>query len=393
MALIYTVQRRAPPAGWALWLALASTVTALCISVLAGWQRGGWLSERIAWVTIGAVLVVSAHVLPALCRTASVVVRLGGAGLWVVCMVTTCYGHATFFLLAQEHAAALRVAALPVVVVPTAPMMSSSGRRTVRGPAAIAAEHADVVAALARADARHCAGDCPALRVIRVSLAAKLDALDVEADEAKRWQVAEDRQREETERLTAARDVLRDSVRDDPVTSRLANSLGVTAARVDLASGLVFAGVLEGVACLFWFLALGPANRTRDRVVGATSEDASVTPEVGSGDSPAVSAVAPASSPVAASHVSVVPLHSTAIPAVTPTDAAVACQPPTDLARLVQAIEAGQVRATVADIRRYLGCSQAKATALRRDLGFQSTQLTASTDRSMRAEAATAERP
>ncbi|MDR6202526.1 hypothetical protein [Paraburkholderia graminis] len=391
----------APPAGCALWLAFASTATALCISVLAGWQRGGWLSERIAWVAIGAVLVVTVHVLPALCRTAPVAVRVVGAGLWGICMVTTCYGHATFFLLAQEHAGASRVAALPSTVVPVLPVNSLSGPLTVRSLATIAAEHADVTVALARADVRRCVGDCPALRVTRVSLAAKLDALDAEADEAKRRQAAEDREQEETERVTAARDALRDSRRDDPVTSRLAASLGVTAARVDLVSGLVFAGVLESVACLFWFLALGPSEIARDPardpiqgpVTDASRDAASVTPEVASGESPAVSALTRASSPVAASHASVVPQHSTVVPAFMPAGVATACQPPTDLARLVQAIEAGQVRATVAAIRRYLGCSQAKATALRRQLGFRSTELTAPADQSMRAEAVTAERP
>jgi len=355
MELINRVQRRAPPAGCALWLAFASTATALCISVLAGWQRGGWFSERVAWVAIGAVLVVSAHVLPALCRTAPMMVRVVGGGLWVVCMAVTCYGHATFFLLAQEHAGARRVAALPVVVVPAVPVISPMGRSTARALPIIAAERADVTAALSRANTRRCIGDCPALRVSRVSLAAKLDALDVEADEAKRRQVSEDREREETERVTAARDALRDSARDDPVTSRLAILLGVTAARVDLVSGLVFAGVLECVACLFWFLALGLPDSTREPTpahdpVTDTSRDAS--------------SVTPGSSPVTASRAGVMPSH----PAVTPAGTATAGQPATELVKLAQAVQARQVRATVADIRRHLGCSQARAVALRRQL-------------------------
>ncbi|WP_158934092.1 hypothetical protein [Burkholderia sp. S171] len=370
MELINRVQRRAPPAGCALWLAFASTATALCISVLAGWQRGGWFSERVAWVAIGAVLVVSAHVLPALCRTAPMMVRVVGGGLWVVCMAVTCYGHATFFLLAQEHTGARRVAALPVVVVPAAPVISPPVPSAARGLPIIAAERADVIAALSRANMRRCIRDCPALRVTRVSLAAKLDALDVEANEAKRRQAAEDRQRDETERATATRDALRDSVRDDPVTSRLATSLGVTAARVDLASGLVFAGVLECVACLFWFLALGLPDSTREPTpahdpVKETSRDASsVRPEVTCADSLAISAVTPGSSPVTASHAGVMPSH----PAVTPAGTATAGQPATELVKLAQAVQARQVRATVADIRRHLRCSQARAVALRRQL-------------------------
>lgn len=48
---------------WALVLAVGATATALSLSILAGWQRGGSLSERAVWVVIGMVLVTSAHVL------------------------------------------------------------------------------------------------------------------------------------------------------------------------------------------------------------------------------------------------------------------------------------------------------------------------------------------
>jgi hypothetical protein len=241
-----------------------------------------------------------------------------------------------------------------------------------------------VTTALARANARRCFGDCPSLRVARLSLDAKLDALNIEADQAKRRQAIEDREREETARITVARDALRDSVRDDPVTSRLAVSLGVTAASLDLASGLVFAAVLEGVACLFWFLALESSPPARmqtpahDPVTDADRDAASVAPAVTSevtsgvvtpGDSLAVSTVTPTSPPVPAGHVSVTQPHSMTVQTVTQAAAAQACQPPTDLEKLLQAIQAGQVRTTVADIRRHLGCSQARAAALRRQLG------------------------
>jgi hypothetical protein len=42
--------------------------------------------------------------------------------------------------------------------------------------------------------------------------------------------------------------------------------------------------------------------------------------------------------------------------------------PNDEISRLVRDIEAKRVRPTVADIRRHLGCSQAKASALRRQL-------------------------
>ncbi|CAB5278956.1 hypothetical protein IST455A_00125 [Burkholderia multivorans] len=46
---------------WAFVLAVGATTTALCLSVLAGWQRGGTLPERLIWIAIGMVLVTSAQ--------------------------------------------------------------------------------------------------------------------------------------------------------------------------------------------------------------------------------------------------------------------------------------------------------------------------------------------
>ena len=99
---------------WTCMLAAGATGTALCLSVLAGWQRGGSMAERLVWVALGIVLVTSAHLLPALVREAPVVLRAVGGVLWLACMTTACYGHATFYLLAQRHAGELRSAVVPV---------------------------------------------------------------------------------------------------------------------------------------------------------------------------------------------------------------------------------------------------------------------------------------
>ena len=94
--MIPSMRRHLVQPNWALVLAVAATGTALCMSVLAGWQRGGWIAERVVWVAIGVVLVVSAHLLPALCQSAPLSVRCVAAPLWVACLVATSYGHATF---------------------------------------------------------------------------------------------------------------------------------------------------------------------------------------------------------------------------------------------------------------------------------------------------------
>ncbi|HBD32933.1 MAG TPA: hypothetical protein DC084_04980, partial [Cupriavidus sp.] len=300
---------------WTGALAASSTGTALCLSVLAGWQRGGSTAERLVWVALGIVLVISAHLLPAVIREAPVVVRVVGGVLWLACLATACYGHATFFLLAQRHAGELRSAAVP------ASPLASAGRSLT----AVMRERAEVTTRMATANAQHCSGNCTTLEARRLTLAAKREALDAEADDIRRGQAAEDRM------------VTRhDALATDPVMLRLAALLGTTVARIDLLSGLAFAAVLEGVACLLWTIALRPRQ------------------------TPATAAVVP---PVTESHDGSPAPNNPPAPPLPESGS-----PESDLTQLMQDIAAGRLRPTVASIRRHLGCSQARATALRRQL-------------------------
>lgn len=288
----------------ALLMAVAASGTAICMSVLAGWQRGGWFSERATWVVLGVVLITGAHLLPALCRSAPLAVRAVGVVLWLGCMGAAAYGHATFFLLSQLHAGEVRVSAVPVPRIPSH-----------RDLAAVMADRATVTAELAEADARRCIRDCPALRVRRVSLAARLDALNADAGEVRRYQAIEDGNAER-----------RETARDDPVTARLAVLCGIADARLDLFAGLTFATVLEGMACLLWWTALS----------------------------------GPRGAPVTSSREAVTFDSTVPIPAVT--------EPETEVTKLARDIAAGRVRPTVSGIRRHLGCSQAKAASLRKQI-------------------------
>ncbi|MGG2042594.1 hypothetical protein [Burkholderia gladioli] len=341
---------------WALAVAVAATGTAVTLSILSGWQRGGTLPERLVWVAIGVVLVVTAHLLPALAHAAAPRLRVVAAGLWLGCVGATVFGHATFFLLAQMHAGERRAAS---VAVPSSP----AGR----GLTVVMAERAVVETQLASADVRRCAGYCPTLRARRAALAARRDALNAEADDIRRHEAQDDR-------VTNQRDALL----VDPVTSRLAALLGTTATRVDLLSGLMFAAVLEGVACLLWMLALAPSPLQGPAPVVNESTLTAVAPVAAVAD---VSPVTRAAVTVnTESHVdgttslaSVSPNHNGTTPSRAPRDDPLAPLPDIgvvddDLSRLIRDVTAGHVRPTVADIRRHLGCSQAKATTLRRQL-------------------------
>jgi hypothetical protein len=337
-------------------LAVAATGTAIFMSMLAGWQRGGWLSERIIWCAISVVLVLCAHLMPALCREASTIVRWIAGGLWVASMTAVSCGHATFFLLSQQHAGERRADAIAVVAAPVA-RVAPSGRSLT----AIAAEQATFKAALGTASEQCCARSCAHLRANRIALSAKLDALNVEADEAKRWERAEDRAIARENLVTT----LRDSARDDPVTARLAVWAGTTAGKLNLLLAFAFAAELECVACLCWYIALRLGRRVRMPV-----------------DEAVVSSVAPllkASMPP--SHESRTDSHAT------PDESAMTAPPVVHdgydhhdetLLQLRRDIAAGQVRATVAEIRRHLGCSQARAAGVRRQIGEMRTPRSAS---------------
>ncbi|MFX1675170.1 hypothetical protein PWR63_23470 [Paraburkholderia sp. A2WS-5] len=312
-------------------LAVAATVTAACLSIQSGLQRGGFPAERALWVAVGVVLVVAAHLLPALVRSHGWRVRTVGALLWIGCIAATCYGHAVFFLMAQKHAGELRAAAVPAV--------TAKGR----GLAEIARDRADAVTRLARTNARRCVAPCAALRIERTSLAAKLDALDAEKAEALRIEAAQDR-------AAAARA----AALADPVTGAM-TAFGLPAVRADLIAGLAFAGVLEAVACFAWLLALRPASVTR---AGAESP---VTPARQGSNAEVTAPVtteshgaAPVAPPVGVESAPVLRL-----PVVEQTD---------DVNRVMNAVAAGTLRATVTEIRKFLGCSQLRAAAVRKQL-------------------------
>ncbi|WP_321574255.1 hypothetical protein [Paraburkholderia franconis] len=276
---------------------------------MAGWQRGGFVIERVLWIAVGVVLVVAAHLLPALIRSHGRRIRIVGALLWVGCMAATCYGHAVFFLLAQKHAGEVRAAAVPAVVT------------TGRSLAVIAGDRAVIVSRLARVTERRCAEPCPSLRIERATLSAKLDAIDAEAAQAKRQEVAQDRA-----------DAARAAAATDPVTGTL-TAFGIPSGRVDLLAGLAFAAVLEAVACFCWLLALRPVETLK---------------------------------PNAGAAVTVVTENGNAVTVEPPQPNPVVIEPQDDVTRVLDEIAAGRLRATVTEIRKYLGCSQTRASEVRK---------------------------
>jgi hypothetical protein len=136
-----------------------------------------------------------------------------------------------------------------------------------------------------------------------------------------------------------------------------------------------FATVLEGVACLLWMLALGASPLPVPLPVMSEPTPMAATPvlTVSAEIQPEVTVNAESHVDGTVSRESASHSHDGTTPNRAPRD-----DPPTplrdvgssddDVTRLIRDIAAGHVRPTVADIRRHLGCSQGKATALRRQL-------------------------
>ena len=336
-------------------LAVLATGISAWISIIAGIERGGAASERLAWAAVGLVLLLGAHLIPALTHGATLHVRCTAVLLWLVCMVSTGYGHATFFLAAQRHAGEARAAQVQRDL-PAVPALPG------RAPDAIAREQARVTRALLVARSTHCTVRCESLDIRRESLAAQLAALGTEANEARRREEAADRE-------IAARDALNakaDAARNDPVTSRVADVLGAPRGTIDLVFALSMGWLLEGVACLGWMIALSGPSR-----ISSSAEDVSVSSSNAAllaGSTPLRASPAEGGTAVEDEHgyrVEVTGSHAIQTGSSGRTDHRMHSVVNSELVQLTSAIADGRVRPTVKEIRRFMQCSQAKAMRLR----------------------------
>lgn len=290
-------------------LAIACSVVAVGLSAAGAWQRAGLPLERALFGAVAVLLTVAVHVLPALVHGERRAVRFATLVLWLACLVAVVCGHLAFFAAAARHAGELRAEA-----VAGSPGLNAADR-TVRPLAAVAADLARVTADAARLQVglARCR-DCPSLEAKLTGLTAQAKALQVEQAEAQRRISREDAM--EAKRQTAA---------VDPVAGWLAVLTGVPDTTVALSMAVLTAVVLELVATLLW---------CRYRAVTTSSN-----------------------APVTVPDASVVPVPETP-------DTPQAQEPDA----LADAVRRGELRPTVAAIRKFLGCSQTRATEVRRRL-------------------------
>jgi len=236
--------------------AMLATVASLTIAAFAGWQRGGLPIERVMNVSLCCVAVLYVHWLPVVWRAVTVVARICAFAVWWLALAVVLFGQVSFFMLSQQHAGDVRAASITVPAGPPGAAIQAGRTRT-----QITQDIASVKAALARANARRCTGDCTALAARRQTLTARLAALDTEDDEALRREADQDRDRKRADRV----DALRDMSRADPVARVVAARLHTTENVFGLIVGVACAVVLEGAAIVGWLLASVVIGRERGR--------------------------------------------------------------------------------------------------------------------------------
>lgn len=331
----------------ALGLALAATGTALCLSVSVAWHRVPILREQVLRAAVTILVTLGVHLLPVLVQASiqkarsavRAMWRLVAGLLWLMGMMWVLYGHATFMLSVQENAGQARAEA----VEPLTQTKKSIQQQSSRGLTEIAEETAKIIAEQSRLAAFSCSTYCTSLLAKRAILAARVDALSIEANEVRRLQAERDRQ----EQAVAREQARRDAARDDAVMAAVSAWMHIPIAMLHWIMAVGLAVFLEGFATLCWVLALLPAESHVP--VSRTPDQHTITLEVHDGDDVFLK---PASD---------VPADN--------------CDPDssyeTRLRRARQAVQSGQIKCTVRAVRLYLGCGSDTASSICRMLASE----------------------
>lgn len=330
-----------------LWaLGASATAISVCIAAYAGWLRGDTGLAQLVWIALGVVAVFGLHLLPMYFSQAGTWLRTLLFVIWVALLAFVMEGQVTFFLIEQINAGDKRAKAVPLMIQAIA--QTPSGR----SPTLIARDAAEVNAKLALVDAIRCpAGACPTVQARKATLSARLAALTVEADEAKRREAEEDRRQAQADEAQA----IRDSRRANPFASSLASLLDTTEARLNSILVFIPTVVLDGLAVACWLLLAGKERRARQRACVAF-DDCPLVAQV---------TVATKDEPGAVTaKLDVATCEPVAVAAVGSTSGK--SEDDTVLDELHKAVVTGRIKATQTAIRKFRRCGQQEAGRLNR---------------------------
>ena len=299
-------------------LGVAVLLVAVGMAAVSAWGRGFDLVDKALMVALAVAVVAAVHLLPALCKSWAV------WPLWLACFVVAVHGHAGFLLQAGEMVATARHA-------PQAQALIEQREAIGQALASIKARPVAVVAA----------------QLARDQSPERRQALQVELMESQKAAALRD------ELVTLAQKRADDAGNGgvtDPVTKGLALVTGLSVQTVTLTVAMVTAALLELVGVVLWRAALRP-----EPVAPGAAQAVNPPPENWAGESGDKAGKGSLLSPE---------------PTMMETAQPEPVQAPADpVALLREAVARGEVALSVRDIRRFLSCSQARASELRRALG------------------------
>lgn len=311
------IMRNKPPAwGGCVTLAIFATGISISLSVLTGWQLGDSVLTKIMMAAAGVLAVMGAHLMPAICASAAPGARVVGLSLWLFCLLYAAFSHANFFLSSQQRAGVQReisIMANPVVGKPQKELIEVLNDRI------------KVQTELAKIQLL-CRDVCVKWAPAKANLEARIALLNAQESEARSWQKKLDQ-----------RQIRQDVAREDIVLVRFAGWFNVTVAQLELLMGMIFSLILEGVACLCWYLVLRPRDVTLSQSVTTT-------------------VIAPVTLNASVTNTS----QTSQTPSLPEYD--------DQVDQLVKLVKAGIIKLTVASIRKYCCCAQGKASDLKRQV-------------------------
>lgn len=240
--------------------AVCVTATAMTMSGVSAFDRGGTVVEQALMVALFVAICAGTHFIPALLNRPLTWL------VWAGCLLGTVFGHVTFFTHANLHAGELRAQhSIQTNGIVRQIEVTNEALATIKSrPVAVVAE---ILASSQDWRQR------PALRA--------------ELAEAKRAAAL----RDELVRISATATTAMVMASNDPVTERIANVTGGNAASINLAVSLSFSILMELLGALLWWMALrrqGDENISPVASASQTSSDpiAELREAVASGECP-----------------------------------------------------------------------------------------------------------
>ncbi len=250
-------------------LASAASLAGIVIAAAAAMERGGSPVDRALMVGVSVVLVLCAHLLPAISRSWASTV------LWLGCLLAVAWGHASFFVASSQRAGGVRADAVMVSSRAQALQGELDGIQA-RPVAMVSADAAAATSRAANADAgrarceRSTPGFCGQAAAGAKTAQARVSALTDELEQARRGAALRSMLADEAGRHDSARA----GAGADPVAAALATLTGMSAGAWSTGVAVLSALLVELLAALLWSIALAkdtarpaPAARARRKAI------------------------------------------------------------------------------------------------------------------------------